>query len=585
LASNSLNEGFRVYVAYSPTDLYASIIGDVSENDGYITHSSLDALADIDSLETPQNIYAMASVAKLEQNSMISSYAIQDNHINVYLDGVYSSITNGDVVIIEYDGSVAAKVVDAAGTDKRKISDDQMENVEVLVSRITLGSAGLPMVEAEDAVRIWFDARKAGTLERIPTKTVQTSDILNQYLPLTNATDTTNLPITKTDIVIEDAEGTALLAKGDIYLINGTPKAHITEISPPNFSDELAKPITFHWGLTKVTRGETVKREVLGSGDATQIFQTFKLAKSPLTYVSDPAAPNGRRAELKVYVNGVEWRKVQSFYGAQAGDEIYTIKHDEDHETYVIFGDGELGSRLPTGANNVVATYRFGVGGNVDAGEINRLKRPVKGVKSVINPLPATGGEDPPSPEEARVRAIQSTRVLGKLVSLPDFEVEAARYGGVLQAKAEWAWDRTLEDAVAKVWIVAPGVGDPSPDLQAYLRARAEPGTLVRVQKLQPWNASLLVDLEIDPAYLPEEVRAAVDARLWDDFSGLLAPRNIPIGRPLFRSRVYAAIHEIDGVIAVTGLSFGGEQMWPAVTVPETYYLALTKYDPNVFLF
>ena len=44
----------------------------------------------------------------------------------------------------------------------------------------------------------------------------------------------------------------------------------------------------------------------------------------------------------------------------------------------------------------------------------------------------------------------ESTRVLGHLVSLLDFEVEAARYGGVIRAKALWAWDEVGEDAVVK---------------------------------------------------------------------------------------------------------------------------------------
>jgi len=84
----------------------------------------------------------------------------------------------------------------------------------------------------------------------------------------------------------------------------------------------------------------------------------------PLTYVADPHAPAGRRPELDIYVNVVKWRRALSFHKATAHDEIYLIRHDADHNTLIQFGDGELGKRLPTGANNIVATYRFGVGGN-----------------------------------------------------------------------------------------------------------------------------------------------------------------------------------------------------------------------------
>ncbi|MFO7562603.1 MAG: hypothetical protein R6X02_08155, partial [Enhygromyxa sp.] len=257
------------------------------------------------------------------------------------------------------------------------------------------------------------------------------------------------------------------------------------------------------WGLTKVTRGQTVHREVIGSGDATARWQSFRLVKSPLTYVNDPHAPGGRRPEVEVYVNGIKWRRAQSFYKATPTDEIYVIRHDAEHQTFIQFGDGELGKRLPTGTNNVVATYRFGVGGNVEANTITKLVRPIKGVKSVYNPLPATGGEDPPSEQEAREQAIQSTRVLGKLVSLVDFEVEAARYGGVLQAKAQGC-------PVERAGREAAGLG----------LHMAEPDVRVQVCKASEVAAELELELDFDPDYLPEEVQAAVDARLFDEFEG-----------------------------------------------------------------
>ncbi|MFO7562604.1 MAG: baseplate J/gp47 family protein [Enhygromyxa sp.] len=340
------------------------------------------------------------------------------------------------------------------------------------VTKVTLANAFILQNSNDPTkIRIWFSARRVGTLERIPTKTVIKDDFLNTPVPVTLPPKTT-LPPSETHILVQDAEGTTLRAKGGGDPDSEAPHILITKLEE-DFDGELVKPITFLWGLTEVTRGQTVHREVIGSGDATQRWQSFRLAKSPLTYVADPHAPGGRRPEVEVYVNGVKWRRAQSFYKATPTDEIYVIRHDAEHQTFIQFGDGELGKRLPTGTNNVVATYRFGVGGNVEANTITKLVRPIKGVKSVYNPLPATGGEDPPTEQEAREQAIQSTRVLGKLVSLVDFEVEAARYGGVLQAKARWAWDQAEDSAVVKVWIVTADEGDPSAKLRSYLMNRS----------------------------------------------------------------------------------------------------------------
>ena len=71
---------------------------------------------------------------------------------------------------------------------------------------------------------------------------------------------------------------------------------------------------------------------------------------------------------------------------------------------FVVFGDGRSGARLPSGTNNVRATYRKGLGvdGNVVAGSLTQLMTRPLGLKSVSNPLPAEGGTDPEAASAAR---------------------------------------------------------------------------------------------------------------------------------------------------------------------------------------
>src|SRR5207244_13198425 len=68
---------------------------------------------------------------------------------------------------------------------------------------------------------------------------------------------------------------------------------------------------TLFRSLVAVTRGESVA-EILGSGDAAQSFQRFRLKKSPLTYVAAPGSATGRRSTLAVRVDGVLWHEVTS---------------------------------------------------------------------------------------------------------------------------------------------------------------------------------------------------------------------------------------------------------------------------------
>src|SRR5690606_8773729 len=250
-------------------------------------------------------------------------------------------------------------------------------------------------------------------------------------------------------------------------------------------------------------------------------------------------------------------------------DQIYVVTHDAEHKTTITFGDGEFGARVPTGVNNVVASYRHGVGGNVEANAINAFKKPVKGIKKVFNPLPASGGEEPPTPEEAREKAIQSTRVLGRLVSLLDFEVEAARYGGVMQARARWAWDDAGEDATVHVWVVTADDGDPSQELRSYLLGLAEPDAQVTVEHAIPTIGAFELDLEIDPRYQPIAVSKAVLEHLFHPFTGMFALRNVGIGGYLHRSQLYAAIHAVEGVIGVNQVMVNKVAMPAAIKIPD----------------
>ena len=589
IPGSALIEGYRVYVQHEDGLLRAAIYTELTDNgSGYGTGGTVTALEYEDAADSTP-IYALAQFAGLELNSKAVSYVHppQAETATLTLGGIFPSLKTQDIVVVEYRGALMPAEITEYTIVTRGINEAEEaaeDGVKVSVSQIVIRAAEfIPQPESPGGVRIWFDARKAGTLERIPTEAVQPSELLLGPTIEVTLTSAASLPVDQVDVIIEDAEGAALVAKADIYTDqNDATFVNITEIPEQGFEGELVKPLSFHWGLSTVTRGASINREVLGSGDANLHFQTFTLAKSPLTYVADANARGGRRAELAVYVDGVQWRRAPSFYGAQPSDQIYIVKHDANHDAHIIFGDGELGSRLPTGASNVVARYRHGTGGNVDASAINRLARPAQGVRSVVNPLPASGGEDPPTASQARTQAIQGRRTLGKLVSLPDFEVEAARWGGVEQAKAKWDWDQSSDTALVKLWVIAPGAGDPSVDIQAYLQNLAEPATRVRVIKASAIDFLLYYELIVDPSYIREDVYAAVNAQLFDEEVGFFAPRNTLLGGVFLRSRLYAKVHAIPGVDSVRIVTTEGE-LPVKHRIEEGRYLApsLSSFDPS----
>ena len=218
-----------------------------------------------------------------------------------------------------------------------------------------------------------------------------------------------------------------------------------------DFTPAPATPIsgaTVLGNVAAASHGETQPLETLGHGDGAKAFQTFKLSRPDLTYLQTTGALEGTAA-LEIRVNGELWKETPSFFGRSAGERLYTARQNDNGETYVAFGDGTTGARLPSGAMNVSATYRTGLGlqGLMKAGQLSiPLERPV-GMRSVVNPLAADGAADPETRDRAREAAPNSVKTFGRAVSLADFEAIATASGLAARAYVTWVWSE-LERAV-----------------------------------------------------------------------------------------------------------------------------------------
>jgi predicted phage baseplate assembly protein len=95
--------------------------------------------------------------------------------------------------------------------------------------------------------------------------------------------------------------------------------------------------------------------------------------------------------------------------------------------------------RLPTGRENVTASYRVGVGssGNVPSGAISQLATRPFGVKEVASPLAASGGVDRDVIDQGKSNIPRATVAMDRLVSVEDYADFASMFGGVGKAVAE----------------------------------------------------------------------------------------------------------------------------------------------------
>jgi predicted phage baseplate assembly protein len=311
----------------------------------------------------------------------------------------------------------------------------------------------------------------------------------------------------------------------------------------------IRETVTIYGNVARATHGESVD-EVLGDGDATQPLQRFMLRQPPLTYVQSPT-PDGVESTLHVRVNDILWREVPTLYGHGEREHVYATRTDEAGSTTVEFGAGA--ARLPTGRQNVRASYRkgTGIGGLLDAGQLSMLlTRPV-GVRGVTNPIATAGAAPPESMVDARRNAPLTVLTLDRIVSLKDHEDFARAFAGVSKALATWTWDgraRTVLVTVAGAGgaAIAPD-GDLSASLLQAMQRAGGPFVRRRVVSYRKALFRIAARIIVDSDYPPDRTISAVEDALRAAF-GFDARE---FGAPVRLSEALAVMHTVPGVVAV----------------------------------
>jgi hypothetical protein len=309
--------------------------------------------------------------------------------------------------------------------------------------------------------------------------------------------------------------------------------------------------VTIAANVARATHGESVG-EPIGSGDAAAPFQRFALRQSPLTYVYADEPP-GRRATLEVRVDGLRWDEVPTLYGHGPRERVYTIRVADDATATVGFGDGRTGARLPTGSENVVAGYRKGLGrdGNLDPGTLTLLTTRPLGVKSVTNPVPATGGTDPEVLADARTNAPLTVLTLGRIVSLADYADFARSFEGVAKAHATWVWGKAARQILLTVagsdGAEVPVGGPVHEKLLAAIRKAGDRNVPVVLRSYSAVPFRLAATIRRDEALPAGDVLSRAAAALAGRFS--FTARSFGQGVPL--SEVLAVLHRVRGVVSV----------------------------------
>jgi hypothetical protein len=323
--------------------------------------------------------------------------------------------------------------------------------------------------------------------------------------------------------------------------------------------DEEKPTVTAFANLVEATQGKAQAEVVLGNGDARQRFQTFKLPKAPLTYLLASGQTPPYAPELTIYVGGRAWRRTASLFGRKGDEEVYIVRQDAEGDSYVQFGDGITGARLPSGVKNVKASYRSGAGayGALKSGSTPSAGKRVDGLDKVQLPGLVTGGEAAEAMGRARMTAPGRVQSLGRLVSLKDFETEVLTIPGVTAATASWGLEDGMPTLLLRVLMARGREGEfkaVRATIADYQRCRGADRFAVATE--QAWLRYLFLSLDygFDPRLQRADVEAAIKTALGlvddDDaaWTGLFGLGNRRLGAREYATRIEGVVQQVTGV-------------------------------------
>lgn len=281
-----------------------------------------------------------------------------------------------------------------------------------------------------------------GAAFEISAAPVDTSATRSHTLDFYGDTADAQALLARTLLMLEPTGPVAALVQRVRRWTSGEPRFEITldrNVACALYAHDAPR-VDVYGNLVEATEGKTEPEAVLGDGDARATFQTFPLSKAPLTYLLDPTSAPPQTPEIDVRVDGLLWSRVESFYDSGPLDPHYIVRQADDGQSYVQFGDGITGTRLPSGKGNVQVAYRSGSGsrGPLQTDASVSAKPRFPGFDKAFLHEGVTGGAAPEPASSVRLAAPATMHSLGRIVSLSDCESEAQALPGVLKARAGW---------------------------------------------------------------------------------------------------------------------------------------------------
>jgi hypothetical protein len=365
--------------------------------------------------------------------------------------------------------------------------------------------------------------------------------------------------------------------------------------------------------LWPVTQAASVTRtQVIAGRRTNRAFDPAGTAASAFDWDMDRVLPAVRLGDD----GGLLWLPQRDLLSSDSLAPEFVVEVDNASRAAIRFGDDESGLR-PGEGTSFSAVYRVGNGaaGNIGAESIFHLAakflaelqdqgagKPPKVVwhdttdliESITNPMPARGGREPQTMEQARQYAPAAFRANLRAVTPDDYAHFAEQHSEAQRTAATLRWTGSWYTVFLTVDRLR---GQPvDAEFAERLRRFLEPYRMAGQDLEIDGPQFVPLELEMEVCVAPGYFRSDVEAALMDVFSsrtrldgtrGFFHPDNFTFGQPVYLSQLYAAAQPVAGVahLEITKLRRLGTQKpeVPTSGVVDLARLEIARldHDPN----
>lgn len=311
--------------------------------------------------------------------------------------------------------------------------------------------------------------------------------------------------------------------------------------------------------IIRVTEGMTISGiDMLKKGSEYVEDFVFKLKERPLAFVSDSLLPYLAKSSLEVWVDNQIWEETGDLLDAGPFDKHFTVSVDDEGYGQIRFGDG-INGKKPLPWSTIRARYRTSLGsmGNVGRDVLRKFDRQKYNfIASVTNPLPAIGGTDMQSIEDAKITGPRTLKFQERAITGADYaSLIKRKFPQITDIRARIVFTGSWNTVIIAIDAKSEHIADSDflSEVRQYANKIKTVGNEIRLEfaKYVYVDVGIVVYLEKKAGKHDVERRlrnVLGNANYDEGKKGFFHPDNFSFGQPVYVSKLYDAINQVRGI-------------------------------------